>query len=121
MTEPKILGDRLLVPENDFARSLASGLGEDGVWAGLSLVVVVLLRCREGRETEEAEVGVATFGLWCTVFLVGGQLKTTQVSRKETDSYIADGWRSFASLVTDFNADRFSLFSGRLSRRRRRS
>lgn len=58
MTDPKILGARLLVPEKECARSFASGRDEACASAGLSFLVVVLLRCREGREADLVELGL---------------------------------------------------------------
>ena len=58
MTDPKMLGGRLLFPENDSALFRVSDVEEDGAWVDLSFLVVVWLRWSEGREVE---VGLTNF------------------------------------------------------------
>ena len=70
MTDPNTLGGRFFLPEDERALACFSGLWDDGgQLADFSFLVVVLLRCREGREME---TGLSDFeSLWDRPLYVG--------------------------------------------------
>ena len=76
MTDPRMLEALLLVPENDCARCVPRGLIEGFVSAGLTFllvvaVVVVLLRCREGRDVGLVALEMTDFELCLEVCCEG--------------------------------------------------